>query len=371
MEKSNETFEVTYHISANSLSDAESVSEKIGVEQSVEMPLSALPGSAKKSLPETLLVSQIDDDRWKIVLSFPLQLVEGDANQFLNVLYGNISLYKGIKIVDISNSILENLFNGPSFGIEGIRNMAGIKKRPLSCTALKPVGLSPHELAERAYQFAMGGIDIIKDDHGLANQSSAGFKERVISCAEAIKRAKDKTGKRTLFFPNITTSAKDIFHNFELAIEAGADGVLVSPQLSGLSVLWDLAARAECPVMAHPAFSGAYVSSQNSGFTLDVFYGKLWRSMGADAIIYPNAGGRFPFSEDECLSLHKTCISDLCEFLQSFPVPAGGIQLSSIKKWIEFYGTETLFLVGGSLYTQKKGIKSAAEQFQKILVDYE
>jgi len=34
------------------------------------------------------------------------------------------------------------------------------------------MGLTNKELAELASKFALGGIDIIKDDHGLANQNS-------------------------------------------------------------------------------------------------------------------------------------------------------------------------------------------------------
>ena len=35
------------------------------------------------------------------------------------------------------------------------------------------------ELAEIAYRCALGGADIVKDDHGLANQKTAPFRERL------------------------------------------------------------------------------------------------------------------------------------------------------------------------------------------------
>ena len=56
------------------------------------------------------------------------------------------------------------------------------------------MGLPAHALADLAYQFALGGIDIIKDDHGLADQSFAPFKERVE--LDAPSRLRGRIGKR-------------------------------------------------------------------------------------------------------------------------------------------------------------------------------
>ena len=50
------------------------------------------------------------------------------------------------------------------------------------------MGLSATDLAELAYRFALGGIDLIKDDHGLTNQPFCPFEERVRRCAEAVAR---------------------------------------------------------------------------------------------------------------------------------------------------------------------------------------
>ncbi len=62
-------------------------------------------------------------------------------------------------------------FGGPRHGIDGLRRRAGAFGRALTCSALKPQGLPPARLAELAEQFARGGIDFIKDDHGLADQT--------------------------------------------------------------------------------------------------------------------------------------------------------------------------------------------------------
>jgi ribulose-bisphosphate carboxylase large chain len=71
--------------------------------------------------------------------------------------------------LDLGDDILSQ-FPGPSFGIAGLRDIVGVYDKPLLCTALKPMGKSATELAKIAYYFALGGVDVIKDDHGLSNQ---------------------------------------------------------------------------------------------------------------------------------------------------------------------------------------------------------
>src|SRR2546430_10425051 len=50
------------------------------------------------------------------------------------------------------------------------RSLTAARGRPLLCTALKPLGRSAPELAQLTYGFARAGIDLIKDDHSLADQ---------------------------------------------------------------------------------------------------------------------------------------------------------------------------------------------------------
>jgi ribulose-bisphosphate carboxylase large chain len=65
-------------------------------------------------------------------------------------------------------------------------------------TALKSMGLSSVELVEITYGFAKGGIDIIKDDHGLKERPYSLFESRVRLCAAAAARANADTGTNVL-----------------------------------------------------------------------------------------------------------------------------------------------------------------------------
>ncbi len=259
---------------------------------------------------------------------------------------------------------LWRLFKGPQFGIEGVRSRYEITGRPLSATALKPLGCSSKALADLAFQFAVGGIDLIKDDHGLANQVYAPFEERVRACVGAIRKAAQRMGRRSYYFPNITADAGEVESRYRVAEESGADGVLICPHVAGLTMMHRLARmEGELPVIAHPAFAGSLTTDESQGFAPDFLYGQLWRALGADFVIYPNTGGRFSFTLPQCRSINKAARRPDTLFKASLPMPGGGIKVENVSRWMNEYGTDTCFLIGGSLYQHTRGIEAASRVF--------
>jgi len=362
-------FRVVYQITAENGFDAEQIAQNICIEQSVEMPLDAVPHHVRSSVARLESISQTDTERWKAEIAFPSLLTGEDPTQLLNVIFGNSSLLPGIKVIGVDDSILTALLPGPAFGIDGIRELLDVHDRPLSCTALKPVGLSPEELAERAYHFASGGIDIIKDDHGLTSQESADFTSRLTECIAAVRNGEQKSGKRTLYFPNITCSPSKVLEQYWEAVDLGADGVLIAPQLTGLEILTEIARDASIPIMAHPSFSGSMVIHDTRGISAPLYYGKLWRAFGADCIIYPNARGRFTFTLELCKAINRQCRASISGIRASFPTPGGGINRDSVSGWVKEYDTDTIFLIGGSLYQHPGGLETATSEFQQRLIE--
>jgi len=365
-------FYVIYQYTAENRAQALETAKSIALEQTAELSADAIPD---KLLPYTGRISstdQISEDRWQSRILFRKDLVAGDPVQFLNVIFGNISIKPGIRISDLDRSYLAELLPGPAFGMMGIRTLLQATKRPLSCTALKPVGSSAKELANSAELFTSGGIDIIKDDHGLTNQPLADFESRVRHCVNAVRNGEQSSGKKTLYFPNITGTANQVLERLKKARDLGADGVLLAPQLSGLNSLTDITVnQAEIPVMAHPAFSGPYTIHKQSGIEPSLYFGVLWRAFGADCIIYPNVGGRFTYTLRQCLDLNHECLNQKLSLRTSLPVPAGGIDRKSLLHWINKYGSNTIFLIGGSLYEHPNGLKIAAQEFQQMIQSYE
>jgi ribulose-bisphosphate carboxylase large chain len=338
--------------------------EHICLEQSVELPRDTVPAD----IQDTIVGKPLKVDGNRVWIGFHNGSIGGEITQFLNVLFGNISLLDGIRIVDIDwETLPPDLFGGPSFGMAGMRRLLDAPTRALSCTALKPMGTSAPELGRMAYEFAKGGIDLIKDDHGLADQPWAPFQERLEACAEGVARANRETGYKSLYVPHITGPGEVTERRFEAAREAGAGAVMVCPHLTAPDVQHRLARRSDAlPILAHPAFSGGLVRPGH-GFSRPVLYGALWRALAADFAIYPNTGGRFTYSLDDCLAINAACRAPMKGWPASIPTPGGGMQRASIPQWLQTYGADTCFLIGGSLYQHPGGIRAAAAEIRTLL----
>ncbi len=60
---------------------------------------------------------------------------------------------------------LAKKFQGPKFGVPGIREILNVPERPLVLQIIKPkMGMTPEETANQVYQSALGGADLVKDD---------------------------------------------------------------------------------------------------------------------------------------------------------------------------------------------------------------
>jgi ribulose-bisphosphate carboxylase large chain len=86
-------------------------------------------------------------------------------------LWGTGSFFPGFRVerVELPPNLLAT-YRGPRFGVTGLRERIKIYDRPLVCTAIKLLGLTPQHLAHMAYACALGGMDFIKkDDHGITD----------------------------------------------------------------------------------------------------------------------------------------------------------------------------------------------------------
>lgn len=366
-----QTFDIYYRLTLFGDENIDRKIEKLCREQSVEMPLGVVPDQIRnKVVGQLAFKEQITDNVYDIAVRWPLENVGGEISTFLNMLYGNISMKPGIRVTGLDwDKLKEILFQGPAFGIDLIRDRYGIEDRALSSTALKPLGSSSEKLGKLCYDFARGGIDIIKDDHGLTDQSYAPFEERIRACVQAIGKAADDTGRRSYYYPHITALAEDAVMRYEKAAELGADGVIICPHITGVEIMHQMAGmEVDLPIIAHPSFSGALTTNEHSGLSPDFLYGELWRALGADFVIYPNVEGRFIFSEEECLAINESARTAGLPFRSSFPMPGGGLQLADVDKWIETYGKDTAFLMGGSLYEHPKGITAASRELMRKII---
>lgn len=328
--------------------------ESIAVEQTIEFPADLLADDdiRRHVIGRVESVEAAGPERTLATISYAVETSGGELPQLLNVLFGNCSLYPGVRLVglELPPELLRR-FPGPRFGVPGLRALLGALARPLLATALKPMGLGTPALAELAETLARGGIDVIKDDHGLANQPFAPWEERVRACAAAVRRANDATGGRSLYMPSLNGPADEIAERAQIARDAGVGGLLVLPGLAGFDTMRWLAGddTLGLPIMGHPAFLGSFVIGEDAGIEHGLLFGTLFRLAGADLVVFPSYGGRFSFSQDACASIERACRAPLGEMPAIFPAPGGGMTLGRVEELHAFYGQDTTLLIGGDL----------------------
>jgi ribulose-bisphosphate carboxylase large chain len=349
-----ERIRISYRLKCGQGQKPHEVASDIAFEQTVELPEPCVPAPIRDSVVGRVDgVTRSHSDVWMATISYPALAVGHGLGQLVNLLFGNISLKAGVQVTDLElpGWYLSRL-PGPHFGSAGLRQLCGVGDGlPLSCAALKPLGLSAAALAQLCYQLALGGIDIVKDDHGLADQESAPFRERVARCQQAVEQANRETGGSSRYFPNVPSGWSTFSNDLAYARSAGITGVLVSPLLIGLDAVRYTAEQGEVALLGHPALSGAFFQAEH-GIAPDLLLGSLFRLIGCDGVIYPNVGGRFVLTENQCAAINGRLREPLGSIKPAFPVPAGGIDVTRVPYWLDRYGPDTIFLVGGSLYAQ-------------------
>ena len=339
--------------------------QAIAVEQSVEMPLDAIDE------PDILdrIVGRVEDiaERgcgvFAVRIGLAAATVGADAGQLLNMAFGNTSLHPDVVLDDLElPAALAARFGGPRHGLDGLRARVGGAGRALTCAAIKPQGLQPERLADIAFRFALGGIDYVKDDHGLADQDDAPFAARVAACAEAVRRAAAATGHPTRYVPSLSGSLDALREQARRAREAGIDTVMVAPMLAGWSNVQALRqAFPDLALLAHPTMGGA------ARIAPELLLGRLFPLIGADAVIFPNHGGRFGYSRATCLRIAGNARHPGQSQRACLPVPAGGMDLGRVPEMLDFYGTEVMLLIGGSLLAAREGLTAEAARFARAV----
>jgi ribulose-bisphosphate carboxylase large chain len=361
---------VTYHVTANP-GAIEARARAIANEQSVEVPLEAVHDDFVR---ETILarvdgINELSPGLFEVRIALSAETTGHEAGQLINMLFGNTSLHDDVSLADcVFPEGFALRLGGPNLGLDGLRGLVNAKDRALTCTALKPQGLSAQALAGLSEQFALGGLDYIKDDHGLANQAYAPFAIRVAACGAAVARANERTGGNTRYVPSLSGNLDALRMQVKLALKAGCDVMMAAPMLIGLPAFHTLTREfPQTGFFAHPAMAGA------ARIAPPFLLGKLFRLLGADVTIFPNFGGRFGHSRETCLSVASAARGTMAGLKACVPAPAGGMSLARVPEMLDFYGPDTMLLIGGSLLMAGTGgaLRQAAQDFTAQVATHE
>ena len=305
---------------------------------------------------------ELPDGGYLTRICFPHEIFEkGNIPQYLSVIAGNLfglGKLEAVRLLDID--LPENLCGcGPKFGIEGVRKIVGteVSCRPHIGTIIKPkVGLNPKDTAQVAYEAALGGLDLIKDDETLTNQTFCPLFERLEAVMDALDRAKDETGKQVLYAVNVTTGGDRIVELAHKAVSAGANMLMVDVLTAGFSAIQALAEdpAINVPIHVHRTMHGALTRNPHHGIAMRPI-AKLVRSAGGDQLHTGSVSGKMGSKAGEVLADNIEITKPLSYLKPVFPVSSGGLHPGKVAAEISKLGTDIILQAGGGIHGHPEG----------------
>jgi len=299
-------------------------------------------------------------------VGFPEELFEpGNIPQYLSVIAGNLFGLGSIQKVRLLDVVFtENLIKahpGPRFGIEEARKILGVENRPLAGTIIKPkVGLNPKDTAEVASQAVMGGLDLVKDDETLTNQSFCPMTERLDAVMAGLDKVENETGKKAFYAVNVTCAGDQILERAETAIDHGANMVMIDVLTSGFSALETLSRNVNVPIHVHRTMHGALTRYQGHGISM-VPISKLVRMAGGTNLHTGSYLGKMAGDTGEIDQCRDSLRDEWYGLRRVFPVASGGLHPGNVRANLEGYGVDCIVQAGGGVHGHPQGTTAGSK----------
>lgn len=323
-------------------------------------------------VPAFELTTQIEEEQlcYLIQIAYPAANFGGDFPLMLTALLGNdASTSAQVKLMDIEfpPQFLEK-FNGPRFGVEGIRKQFNIYERPLLLNMIKPcTGTSPEQGAEIFYQAAKGGVDLIKDDELFGNPQYNPTEKRTKAYKEAARRVYEETGHSVYYFANVTRGVDDLLGGIHKIEDAGADGLMVNFAILGYSALKYIAENTRLPILGHSAGAGMYTEGAMSGMATPLAVGKLARLAGADIVMLNTPYGGYPLRKQKYMQTIEQLVLPLNGIRAAMPSIGGGVHPGIVETYIKEAGKDIVLAAGGSIQGHSMGAEAGAKAMRDAI----
>ena len=323
-------------------------------------------------IPSLDLETQIGEEycSYVIQIAYPTANFGRDLPLLITSLLGNdASTSAQVKLLDIEfPEEFTKCFDGPRFGIDGIRKFAGVENRPILLNMIKPcTGLTPQEGARIFYQTALGGVDFIKDDELMGNPSYSKPEERVKAFKKASEAAFQETGEHVKYFVNVTSGADEIIENVKKVEDAGADGIMVNFAAVGYSVLKHVAENTRLPILGHAAGSGMFYEGSLNGMASPLAVGKLARLSGADIVMVNTPYGGYPLRHQKYMQTIMNLTLPFYGIKESMPSIGGGVHPGMVEQYIKEVGKDIVLAAGGAIQGHPGGAAEGARAMRQAI----
>ena len=303
-----------------------------------------------------------------VTLSWPIENLGPSLPNLVATIAGNLfelNAFSGLRLLDIRlPTAFSERYTGPKFGIQGTRKLSGVEGRPLIGTIIKPsVGLSAAGTGELVSELAGAGIDFIKDDELQADGPTCPFEKRVEAVMDAIHRAADKTGKKTMFAFNLTGEIDEMRRRHDFVLEQGGSCVMASVNSVGFAGIVELARHTQLPVHGHRNGWGAMTREPSLGWSFPA-WSKLWRLAGCDHMHVNGLANKFTESDDSVVLSARSLAEPMFEHspMCAMPVFSSGQTIWQAEgTWAALQSPDLIMTAGGGVVAHPSGSAAGVE----------
>ena len=307
------------------------------------------------------------------VIRYPSEIFEvGNVPQYFSVIAGNLfglSKIAAVRLLDVEFPKEVVPFKGPKFGIEGVRKIVGTADRPHVGTIIKPkVGLNPKDTAEVAYEAAIGGVDLIKDDETLTDQKFCPMGERLPLVMEKLDQVKSETGRTVLYAVNISTAGDRIVERAKQALAMGANMLMIDVIVCGFDAVRAVAEEPsiKVPIHVHRTMHGAITRNREHGIAMRPFC-RLVRMLGGDQLHTGTVSGKMDHDLSELLGDNKALTEPFHGMKQVFPVASGGLSPGGVAREVSSLGRDIILQAGGGIHGHPDGTRAGATAMRQAV----
>ena len=333
------------------------------VEEIVELGTVETPSLPGSGFPR----KQVGPVTWQtaeVALSWPLDNMGPSLPNLLTTVAGNLfelKPFSGLKLLDVTLP-LEFLgsYQGPQFGVEGTRRLAGVYGRPLIGTIIKPsVGMTPQQTAAQVQMLADAGVDFIKDDELQADGPHCPFEQRLAAVLCVLNSHFDKTGKRVMYAVNITGEIDQMLRRHDAVVSAGGTCAMVSINSIGLPAMTALRRHAQIAIHGHRNGWGMFSRSHATGMSF-IAHQKFWRLAGIDHVHVNGLRNKFCEEDASVVASARECVKPMfappdkgCEIM---PVFSSGQSAKQVPDTYRALGSmDLIYACGGGILAHPGG----------------
>lgn len=329
--------------------------------------------TTEKPYVERLAAHVYSIDGNVIKIAYPIELFEGgNMPNILSSVAGNVfglKALKNLRLLDIEvpKALLAG-FKGPAFGIEGIRELLKVPKRPLVGTIIKPkLGLNTADHAKVAYDAWLGGCDVVKDDENLSSQKFNPFDQRLIETLESRDKAQDETGERKVYMINVTAETNLMLKRAQAVVDQGGEYIMVDILTTGWSALQTLRDQNfKLVIHAHRAGHAAFTKNQLHGIAMKPI-ASVARILGVDQLHVGTVVGKMSETKAEVLENITACKSELGDLKPVLPVASGGLHPRLVPALLDYFGNDVVLQAGGGIHGHPNGTVAGAKAMRQAV----